>query len=247
MASSATSRPASAASSASNKSGMKIKVPRPPRTLSNEQAIARQQQHAEIDQKFASGHTPRARKKPAWMHGQDLLLLCCTPDDVKIMSRGCRVHDVWFLHQVYSYASGAFYQEYDAAAAKTMAVFESWTEANNKVHGIRHRSFPTLNTRSWRNRLHAAVARCRCQLRVYRYVENVGRACLVQGLDGTWSFKWVDCVTSVKGEVMRIRAVVMLAYDCEAGRQARLEARGKCGLSWTPCSTCTRSPARQVG
>ena len=124
-------------------------------------------------------------KKPAWMHGQDLLLLCCTPADVKIMSRGCRVHDVWFLHQVYSYASGAFYQEYDAAAAKTMAVFESWTEANNKVHGIRHRSFPTLNTRSWRNRLHAAVARCRCQLRVYRYVENVGRACLVQGLDGT--------------------------------------------------------------
>ena len=40
-------------------------------------------------------------KKPAWMHGQDLLLLCCTPADVKIMSRGCRVHDVWFLHQEY--------------------------------------------------------------------------------------------------------------------------------------------------
>ena len=72
MASSSTSRPASAASSASNKSGMKIKVPRPVRMLSNEQAIARQQQHAEIDQKFASGHTPRARKKPAWMLQQEI-------------------------------------------------------------------------------------------------------------------------------------------------------------------------------
>ena len=51
---------------------MKIKVPRPPRTLSNEQAIARQQQHAQIDQQFASGHTPRQRKKPAWMLEQEL-------------------------------------------------------------------------------------------------------------------------------------------------------------------------------
>ena len=65
MASAPTSRPASAASSASNKSGMKIKVPRPPRQLSNEQALARQQQHAEIDQKFASATGARARKKPA--------------------------------------------------------------------------------------------------------------------------------------------------------------------------------------
>ena len=72
MASAPTSRPASAASSASNKSGMKIKVPRPPRQLSNEQALARQQQHAEIDQKFASATGARARKKPAWMLEQEL-------------------------------------------------------------------------------------------------------------------------------------------------------------------------------
>jgi hypothetical protein len=47
---------------------------------------------------------------------------------------------------------------------------------------------------------------------------------LVQGLDCTWSFKWVNCVKSVKGEVMAIQAVPMLAYDCEAGREERLKA-----------------------
>jgi hypothetical protein len=83
---------------------------------------------------------------------------------------------------------------------------------------------PTLNTCTWRNGLHAAVARSTCQLRVYRYVEKFGRACLVLGQDGNWSFKWVDCVENVKGEVMRTQAVVMLACDCETGRKARLEA-----------------------